>query len=66
MSHLYKLQIGLETIIKTNYFVVFIIATEVFRDWYLKITNCSIAGDSDLSETLIREKLFVIPKLHKL
>ncbi len=27
MSHLYKLQIGLETIIKTKYFVAFIIAT---------------------------------------
>ncbi len=27
MSHLYKLQIGLETIIETNYFVAFIIAT---------------------------------------
>ncbi len=27
MSHLYKLQIGLETITKTNYFVAFIIAT---------------------------------------
>ncbi len=26
MSHLYKLQIGLETIIKTKYFVAFIIA----------------------------------------
>ncbi len=27
MSHLYKLQISLETIIKTKYFVTFIIAT---------------------------------------
>ncbi len=32
MSHLYKLQIGLETIIKTNYFVAFIIATSIPGD----------------------------------